>query len=305
MKKIGIKIALMGVLAACVLSGCGTYAPSISEVWEPAEITDDLVYRIKKSIYCELRLATVQYGNGETIGRSGPTSPLPDNWGAQLNLYITADETGALNPSISYNRIIHNANIPRASPYGQSFSLPFTGVLSSQAVRKDTYYSFFTMKGLKQPITDDDTSCGEYSKSDPNDPNIYPLDRRGSSYFLSGNVGIARWMRGALMAQDAIPSSKTPKSLSSKTDILQYDIKFIVITSGTANPTWKLVDLSTGGGMPLASLNRTRTHELLLTLGPVEAAKEGVRPSQQAQGVHLSGEIYSAVASGLRSALMP
>jgi hypothetical protein len=44
-----------------------------------------------------------------------------------------------------------------------------------------------------------------------------------------------------------------------------YDLKFVVVSSGGVTPQFKLIPLS-GGGTPI--LNRSRTHELLLTFGP-------------------------------------
>jgi hypothetical protein len=99
------------------------------------------------------------------------------------------------------------------------------------------------------------------------------LNRRGFSPLLSGNLGIKSWLQGAIDAQSKIPSTVlAPKIVSSKLDVLSYNIKFVVITSGSANPTLKLVNLSAGKNFPLFSGNRTRTHGLTLTLGPNDQA---------------------------------
>ena len=269
------------------LGACGTYVPSINEVWEPAEVDDTVVYRIKKSVFCELRQASSKVGNGRIVVKGQNVPNLPDDWGAQLTLTLQVDETGAADPSVAYNTVVN----------GGTFSLPLTSKLSSQATRRDVYYSYHSARSLKYPLDGGDTSCSEFNS----DYSMRPLDRSGSSR-LFGNLGIERWLTGALLAQNALPSSPFPKKMADKGDVLSYNVKFIVITGGTVNPTLRLMNISTGAGDPLLSANRTRTHELLLTFGPSEDIKGKRAPSQAAQGVHLSGEIYSAVASGVRSA---
>jgi hypothetical protein len=54
-----------------------------------------------------------------------------------------------------------------------------------------------------------------------------------------------------------------------KQDSFSQELKFIIISSGNIQPTWKLVQVSANSGnAPFFSTGRTRTHDLLMTIGP-------------------------------------
>jgi hypothetical protein len=55
-------------------------------------------------------------------------------------------------------------------------------------------------------------------------------------------------------------------------DSFTREIKFIIISSGNIQPTWKLVQVSANtGSVPFFSTGRTRIHDLLITIGPPTA----------------------------------
>lgn len=69
-------------------------------------------------------------------------------------------------------------------------------------------------------------------------------------------------------------------------DSVSIEIKFIIITSGNVQPTWKLVQVSANtGGTPFFSSGRTRTHDLILTIGP---------PTSRTAGDFLASQIGQA-----------
>lgn len=162
---------------------------------------------------------------------------------------------------------------------------------------------------MKSPLGGFDSSCG-YPQLDGT---TKPLDRHGSSLLFSEDLGISTWLYNAVRQQIVIPSDKFPNSQTSKVDVLSYQVKFTVITTGTANPTYKIVNLSTGNGASLLSANRTRMHDFLLTLGPdveteLAPSKDKRRrtitsPGDAAFSLHLSSEIGAAVASAVRSSV--
>lgn len=291
---------LFGLALLTALTACGTHVPQINEAWEPTDVDDRLVYRIVKSVRCELVTAALEMHRATFIKNQKVARYLPDDWGAQLTLTLTADETGALHPSGSYNRNISAARDPLApgGSVAQSLSLPFTTELSSQASRTDTYYSFYTVPELVRNRALP-TVCAEFNPATQRVD--LPLDRTGSSYLLSGQLGIRDWMYKALKLAE-IPSSETPSS--EKLKVLQYHIKFVVMTSATANPLWKLAPVTTGvGGQPLISTNRTRTHDLLLTIGPADIEKGKSRPVGAAVSLHTTGQLEQAISSGFRQAI--
>ncbi|WP_155912051.1 hypothetical protein [Methylobacterium sp. 77] len=270
----------------------------MNEAWEPSDINDDLAYRIKKSIYCELIQATRVFNSQERELFGKKLSRLPKDWGAQMTLTLTVDETSSINPSGSYNRNISSAFDPLApnKSVTQSLVLPFTTQASTQAVRTDSFYSFYTIQELVRNRYID-TTCGEY---DQKTNTLNPLDRSGSSYLLSGNLGIYAWMKGALLANNTIPTSKLPSS-AKPLDVLQYTIKFVVVTSAGFNPMWKLAPVSTGiGGSPLVSGNRTRSHQLLLTLGPTSEAAGRNGPAPPSISLHNYGQLELAFTNALQ-----
>ena len=52
-------------------------------------------------------------------------------------------------------------------------------------------------------------------------------------------------------------------------DLFSQEIKFIIVSSGNIQPTWKLIQVSANtGNTPFFSTGRTRTHDLIITSGP-------------------------------------
>ncbi|TXN33063.1 hypothetical protein [Methylobacterium sp. WL19] len=300
--KICITIGFYSTLIV-VLSACGTVVPALNEAWEPAAVSDQLVYRIKKSIYCELTTA-VRELDPELTFRSGRIIyKLPANWGAQMTINLQVDETGSVNPSVSPNDYYKYGAAPFVGKVPQSLTIPLAAQLSSQATRIDIYYSYYSLNQLRKRPSELDTSCSEYNETTGN---FEDLNRAGSSLLISGKLGIRDWLKGALDAQSKIPSTElVPKSISTKLDVLSYSVKFTTITSGSINPSVKLVSLSTGGALPLLSANRTRAHTLTLTLGPGEqvGSQINIGPSRSAANVHFNQDLQQTITNGFRSAL--
>jgi hypothetical protein len=127
---------------------------------------------------------------------------------------------------------------------------------------------------------------------------------RGSSLLLDSDLGITQWLYNALYIDYFNPSSEVTKDADGafKQEYLSYHIQFVVISSGSATPTWKLVRLTTGNGsLPLVGANRTRTHDLLLTFGP--AYKPG--SPNFAIASHQAQELGIAASNGNRTIFAP
>ena len=263
---------LIAATAMIALCGCGTYVPSIQEYGESERGTrlssgGLLEYRIKDRVYCEVVEAAVE---------SRDAQMLPAGWAAQVTLDMQVDEIGAVNPGISLIRPIDAV---------QTFTFGVGATLSSQGTREDKFGSYWNLDRLKKPCP----GAKSY---------------RGSSLLLQGDLGIVQWLKDSLATEQLIPSSDLSKQSDSvfKQDFLSYHVKFIVITNGNATPTWKLVRLATGNGaLPLASVSRTRTHDLLVTFGP--AYKVG--SPNLAVTSHTIQEFGIAASNGNTSALAP
>jgi hypothetical protein len=255
----------------------------------------ELELNIKEKVYCEIWASVVQ-----------EKASLPAHWGVQFTLDLQVDETGALNPGVSFITPMH-AGITNfvgefLAPSGsllqtvtypfvstpQSYNLGIGGTLSSQATREDKFQSYWDLDKLVRG----NTQC----------PSTY---RSGSSPLLTNDLGIRTWLHDALFAQRLYPSSRLSPDSDTvyKQDILSYHVRFLVITSGNGTPTWKLVRIATGNGnLPLASINRTRAHDLLITFGPsYKAGKEPSTPSLMAANSHLAQEIGIAISNSTKA----
>jgi uncharacterized membrane protein YgcG len=78
-------------------------------------------------------------------------------------------------------------------------------------------------------------------------------------------------------------------------DSFSREIKFIIISNGNIQPTWKLIQVSANtGNTPFFSTGRTRTHDLLMTIGP---------PTTRTTNDFLASQIGQAVTSGIGQAV--
>jgi hypothetical protein len=258
--------------------GCGTYVPQLEEFWEPVTVPLGMEFKIKAKIFCDTvhALRSVKYENPITInGRQA----LPDDYGVQMQINLTAQETGALNPSVSANNILPNA-IRNAVTVPQSFTFTGAATLSSDATRTDTSYSYYNVANISRPTAN--SWCEKP-----------PVDLTGNTPFLTSDLGIEKFLRSNLAGAGLLSSSSPAKGGAGKTaklDVYSYEVKFIVVTSGGITPTWKLVNISANtGNLPLASAGRTRTNDLILTFGPGTN-----NPTIFAQNTHFTNQIVQS-----------
>lgn len=309
------------------MGACGLTVPDIKEVWDADRPADDLSqgakisgtaqieFEIKKRIYCELRDA-VRYVNGFHLNSGSankPTKtkklPLPADWGAQVSISLEVDESSALSPGVAVNQVLPNAikvfgpQETIATP--QSFSLGFGGTVSSTATRIDKFDPYYSVKYL---MASDSPSffCGP--GTDPFIKDLKWTPASSSPFILESNLGIKDWLLGAIFVNDNIPSSGAPATIagqssgsqgaqgsqgSQKADTVSLEIKFVIVSSGNVTPTWKLVRATANTTTPLFSAGRTRTHDLIITIGP---------PGQQSANSHLASQIGNAVSNANRAA---
>jgi len=267
----------MTALGLLQLAGCGTYVPPMQEFWETSSFAGldaggVLEYNIREKVYCDI-LGAVEFVRGKHL--------LPPGWAVQTTLDLQVFETGAVNPGATFIRPIFNGT--------DTFSLGIGGTLSAQGTREDKFGSYWNMdklKSLKQASCDGSDTT------------------RGSSLLLESNLGITQWLYNTLYIDYFNPSSEVTKDADGafKQEYLSYHIQFVVISSGSATPTWKLVRLTTGNGsLPLVGANRTRTHDLLLTFGP--AYKPG--SPNFAIASHQAQELGIAASNGNRTIFAP
>lgn len=248
-----------GALAILVnlnlLCGCGTGVPQIREFYEGPDVVKDpkngVEFQIKEKIFCELVRALRDVRKKYTANGN---PAIPDDYGVQMQINLTVEETGALNPSITLNDTLQNASVLGVT-VPQSFNLGATGTVSSTATRVDTSYSYYIVRRIAGK--NKNTFCDALGNF------------HGSTPFLESNLGIENYLAGAVGEADVFRSSPLSSANGKKIDIYSYEIKFVIVSDGSISPTWKLVNVSANNGtLPLVSAGRTRTHDLILTFGP-------------------------------------
>jgi hypothetical protein len=312
----------MIVVVGFILSGCGITVPDIKEVWDkdkPADVPPvtpekvpgaaQIEFEIKKRIFCDLKDAV------QAVQRipfkSGPPGKLtvthhgliPADWGVQVSLSLQVDENSGLNPGVTLTQLMPNA-IKAFGPGNtvttpQSFSLGFGGTFSSTATRIDKFDPYYSIALLSVPNSPSSICLDE------NDP----LKKDGwtaassSPFILESDLGIKDWLLGVMEVDDALPSDSPPSadgkpasaSVATGKDTVSLEIKFVIVSNGSVTPTWKLVRVSANSGSsPFFSTGRTRTHDLIITIGGA---------SIQTTNTHLASQIGNAVSNANRPVL--
>lgn len=320
---------LLIVVASLGLVGCGLTNPDIKEIWDmdfpadpslnkpPVSGTAQIEYEIRKRIYCELKEAVYEANHYPVTKSATLTGPqtlktrglIPLNWAAQITMSLEVDEVSSVNPGVSLNQVMHNA-IKAFGPQNtvttpQSFSLGFGATLSSTATRIDKFNPYYSIEWLSKPWTSDSV-C--YPQNDPF-VRLGLTPASSSPFILESNLGIKDWLLGAMFVTDQLPSHGAPPAgglpsgspgpsgggSTPKPDTVTYEIKFIIVSSGNVTPTWKLVRWSANTGMtPLFGMGRTRTHDLIITIGPA---------TPDTAAAHNVAATGSAVSSGVRAVL--
>jgi uncharacterized membrane protein YgcG len=215
-----------------------------------------------------------------------------------------------------------------ATTTSQSYNFGLGATLSSTASRTDTFNPYYSVKFLMKRDTSNDVCLPQ------NDP-FYANSQTpaaSSPFILESSLGIEDWLKGATFTNNFLPSAGAPKNSgggggksggssgggassgsgsgggsgggmggnsgggSAKTpDTITYEIKFVIVSSGNATPTWKLVRVSANtGNLPFFATGRTRTHDLIITIGPKSTATDNT---------FLAKQIGSAVSGGTRPTL--
>jgi hypothetical protein len=86
--------------------------------------------------------------------------------------------------------------------------------------------------------------------------------------------------------------------------VISHEVKFIIVSNGNATPTWQLIRIAanaaalTNAAPAFLDTGRTRTHDLIVTLGPTD--KTGDVPTTRGQDVHNTRAVAAAVATAVR-----
>jgi hypothetical protein len=295
MRNLYIRILILSLPVG--FSGCGTMVPQIGEFWEDNRgiSSHDLEIKIKEKIFCELQKAVSDIDNPSIrepfkqyyLGKEIDIPPIPKSWGVQMTLNLIVEENTALNPGATYTEP-WKPGVLRGMPAPQSFAIGFGGGLSADATRTDK----FTFYYLITDLTGDEPSCHPENRD--------PADNFGTSLLLESDLGIHKWLNNAMNLRSSVGISRP-----SQQEVMTYDVKFDIISSGNFTPTWKLVYVTSGSnGGNFFSTKRDRTHEMILTFGPAQSAPGGGKqPGVIASNDALAQQIGTAVGAAVEKAL--
>jgi hypothetical protein len=268
------------------MGGCGTYVPGLEEPLSSRADGQKLVQDIATNIDCEIRNAIgdiIRTDKEEVRSgfRKSRRTAWLDNWGVQTGLTLQVNESGAINPVAKW--------LP-PSPADAIFTLTGAGALSSEATRIDKIGSYYSVAQIVNGFR-----CG-------------PESRPGGLFLLQNDLKLREWLLDIVMLEGTGVAQIPPTK-----DVIQHQVTFEVITSGSVTPTWTLTRVVVNGDGSFLEAKRGRKHDLLITLGPVDPKLVVNTPSgprfarahfglaSAAANAHLASEIGIAVRSSLRT----
>lgn len=287
-----------------VLAGCGTIVPDIQEFWGTPKDAADKVEQISSQVVCELRRAVqrVLYEDKHRHVVYTPNSEVPPiqiqnlgwferGWGVQVTLNLNIAENSGVSPGVSF---IRNWGT-------QSFTAGLGGTLSSTATRTDKLNMFFTVQELANAYPSMNLPCIDDQPA-------------RATLFIESDLKLYDWLHAALLPNltNIIPYQNS----NAATNVIQHEVKFEIVSNGSATPSWKLVEFTANTSGTFLSAGRDRTQDLTITFGPIadggaravtaSHARNGMRVarapqlSTPAENAHLAAQIGLAVSQSLK-----
>lgn len=272
---------LISIFLSCAVAGCGTVVPELRD-WPNNDEAGAaaMVTAIVRSVRCELRHAVTNIVNHDVDAvpyrRSHRTyTDFLNNWGAEVAFTFTIVEKSAANPSGVWMPL---------SPLSSVFTLSGDLSVSAQATRIETMNIFYTVKEL---YLLPGQTC---------DVNEDP----SGSFLIKNDLKIVELLDFRL-----IPAETGNASTPNKSDknVLSHQVTFQVVSSGGLTPTWLLTRGTINASGTFLSGSRDRTHDLVITFGPIDRAFGGRSLIAIAEQAHATSQLKSGFTTGFRSAL--
>ncbi|MGO8738290.1 hypothetical protein [Rhodoblastus sp.] len=267
-----LKLALNGAVAL-LLGGCGTVVPNITEPYQNADDEPLMVLNIVRSVHCEVKNAIEGLLVDDALNTPKGQKPLLSwlyGWGVQINLNLTVEEKTATSPNVSTTTPLHDSI--RLFSGGdkvvtsQSRSVGIGGTFSADATRVDKLFAFYKISDLAS------------EKLDCRGINRNPLD---GSLLLQANLGTRAWLADMVLLQNSGDVAFATKNAAPfNQNVISHEVKFEVVTEGNVTPVWKFVPISMSqGSAPFFDAKRDRTHDLTVTLGPIDKTGNQLAPT--------------------------
>ena len=242
----------------------------------------------------------------------GPSLSWLKTWAAQVTLTITVDEKSSLNPGVSLNKILENAitKFPNGTvTTAQSSSIGFGGTVSADGTRKETVawlidFSRFTNPGSLKLAKKKRDQLYEVARETRSSTIPSPCSNQ-NGILIENDLKLREWLytvltpafpRGGIVPDYS--GSLATEAKTSKKDVISHEVTFVILYNGNVTPSWKLVNVSVNqGSLPLFSAQRSRTQDLLISMGPTADGQ----PSLAVQNATLASQIGIAVANAIRN----
>jgi len=291
------RISASSILCCLLLGACGTVTPDFQEFWAvDAANTQQKIVNISAQVSCELQKAIEQLVEQDKKISKRYSTPRKtewiEKWGVQMTLTLNVVEKTGLTPGLSLNtpfRTASNLFAGQNVTTPQSFNLGLAGEASSTATRTGIVHVFYTVQDLL--------------KGPPAGTTCIPSQAAEGYLFIESDLKLKEWLFAAaspsFVGLASFPASKDNGPLGQ--DTISHEVKFQVVTNGSINPSWKLVDISANTSPSLMGISRDRYQDLLVTLGPLDKTFSGrtvLAPS--AEGIHQAQQIGLFVSSALR-----
>ncbi|WP_244625607.1 hypothetical protein [Methylobacterium mesophilicum] len=253
-----------------------------------------MIQAIVRSVRCELSNAV-----SDTINVDKSVSGLRRNkrayadflygWGAEVLLTLTIVEKSAISPSA--------VGMP-PSPADAVFTIAGGLTLSSQATRIEKMNFFYRVVDLYH---EDGQTCDATH------------EQRNDSLLVQNDLKIATILDAKITAA-ALGNAETPapglgakplknseRPYKGEKNVLQHQVTFQVVSSGNLTPAWKLVRATVNPVAPFLSASRDRTHDLIVTFGPLDPLRGDKALVPIAEQTHFSSQITAGIVNGFTS----
>jgi hypothetical protein len=269
------------LLILCGLGGCGARVPELRDWPNNNEAgAAAMVQAIVHSVRCDLSKAvTVIVDQDIAAARYRPSrrtyTDYFNNWGAEVAFTFTIVEKTVVNPTGVW--------MP-PSPVTAVFTLGGDASVSAQATRVETMNIFYTMKELYLPPG---KTCD--ANEDPS-----------ASFLIQNDLKIAELLEFRLISATT-GNALTPNS--GDKNVLSHQITFQVVTGGGLTPTWQLTRGTINGSGTFLSGSRDRTHDLVITFGPIDRTRGGKSLIAIAEQAHATSQLTGGFATRLKPVL--
>lgn len=275
-----LRSVLLPLVFTLGFTGCGTVVPDLHEPLDGPNGVN-LVPQIVQSIHCEVRNAVgfvlgSDERQAERRNRGVRHADWLRKWGVQIVLTLTVKEKTSIEPTI--------VGMP-PSPATALFTITGSGELSSEATRIDKLSYFYTIPELAAQ-----GACPPGQ-----------VDRSGSSLLIKSDLKLAGWLNDQVVVSQSGPV-RFPDSPAGifRQDVLSHNVRFQVVTSGAVTPGWKLVRAVVNPSGPFLTASRDRTHDLLVTFGPLDPTQPNAL-SRPAADSSLASQVGQAISTYSRA----